>query len=180
MQLNFLFCLLFLCVMCQMWCQVRPPSPLQPTISRPCPQSKPWPQTQTAAASTHWQDLWTRITEHFPHISPCLPACLPSPVFTLQTSVALFRHGICNIGEVSNLLKWQHNLSDIGQFYISVFMDSNQQTWHAWILSALPLVKRKHILERVVLKQGYSVCACAAEKNLPTQAPKQIFLHEWE
>lgn len=114
----------------------------------------------------HWTQTFST------HLS--LSARLPSPVFALQTSVALFRHGICNIGEVSNLLKWQHNLSDIGQFYIGVFMDSNQQTWHAWILSALPLVKRKHILEQVVLKQGYSVRACAAEKNLPTQAPKQI------
>lgn len=50
----------------QMRCQVQPPSRPQPTTSHPCPRSTPWPRTQTAAASTHWRDRWTRVSERSP------------------------------------------------------------------------------------------------------------------
>lgn len=69
----------------QMWCQVQPPSPHQPTTFRPCPRSTRWPRTQTAAASTHWRGRWTRVSEHspWPHVS----ACLSPPIYNIQKSI---------------------------------------------------------------------------------------------
>lgn len=54
----------FVCLLYQTWCRSPPPSHHRPTTSRPCPRSKPWPPTQTAAASTHWRDRWTSVSEH--------------------------------------------------------------------------------------------------------------------
>lgn len=72
--------------MYQMWCQVQPPSPHQPTTSRPCPQSKRWPRTQTAAALTHWRGHWMRVSEHIPRPRVCLSACSPFTISKHQPS----------------------------------------------------------------------------------------------
>lgn len=78
-----------------MWCQVQPPSPHQPTISHPCPRSRPWPRTQTAAALTHWRDHWTRVSEHspWPHVSVCLLASVP--IYNIQ--ISLFLSPLCSL-----------------------------------------------------------------------------------
>lgn len=55
---------LYVCLSDQMWCRAQPPSRHRPTTSRLCPQNKPWPPTQTAAALTHWRDRWMSVSEH--------------------------------------------------------------------------------------------------------------------
>lgn len=95
------------CVLYQMWCQVPPLSPHQPTTFLLCPRSKPWPRTQTAAALTHWRDRWTRVSEHSPlwHVSTCLigsvllnniqRSTITFPSFLLSPSYLIFRFFFC-------------------------------------------------------------------------------------
>lgn len=112
--------------MYQMWCQVQPPSPHQPTTSRPCPQSKRWPRTQTAAALTHCQGHWMRVSEHIPRPRVCLSACSPftiskhqpSPFFLLFTPS--YPHFVCFfVPFVSWVFSFLLNLNE--KVYFSIF-----------------------------------------------------------